>query len=71
MKTGLWNRRRQILETGEALEERRFKVGELVEYWGGAMVRGTGLIAGNRHGRSQIMGEVFMGLRWWQIQEAS
>jgi len=51
-------------DTGEALEERRFKVGELVEYWGGAMVRGTGLIAGNRHGRSQIMGEVFMGLRW-------
>ena len=27
-------------DTGEALEERRFKVGELVEYWGGAMVRG-------------------------------
>ena len=27
-------------ESGKALEERRFKVGELVEYWGGAMVRG-------------------------------
>ncbi len=27
-------------ETGEALEERRFKVGELVEYWGVAMIRG-------------------------------
>ena len=27
-------------ETVEAVEERRFKVGELVEYWGGAMVRG-------------------------------
>jgi len=38
LKTG-WNRRRQRLPV-EAVEERRFKVGELVEYWGGAMVRG-------------------------------
>jgi hypothetical protein len=37
-------------ETEENCEERRFKVGELVEFWEVALVRGTGQIAGTLHG---------------------
>ena len=38
------------LETGEQEEERRFKVGELVEFGKGLRERSTGQMAGNQRG---------------------
>ena len=38
------------LETGEKEEERRFKVGELVEFLEGTKTRGTGQMMGNQRG---------------------
>jgi hypothetical protein len=44
------------VETGENTEERRFQVGELVEYWEGTLVRGYRTDSGDPAGSRQIMG---------------